>query len=112
MSASAGGIALVAHGGGPTAVINASLVGVVEEARRQPAISQLWGAAFGLQGILRGELVELFAQSPETLDAIAQMPSSALGTGRLEADDAVIERVLQTLRARDVRFFFYTGGNG
>lgn len=103
---------MVAHSGGPTPVINASLVGLVEEGRKQQAISKLWGAAYGLSGILRGEFVDLFAQKPETLDLIAETPSSVLGTSRLEANDAVIERILQALRAHDVRYFFYTGGNG
>lgn len=112
MSGPGGGIALVAHSGGPTPVINASLLGVVEEARKQHDIAKLYGAAYGLDGVLREDFIDLFAQSADTLQAIAAMPSSALGTSRLEVGHAEIEQVLRVFRAHDIRFLFYTGGNG
>jgi len=74
--------ALVAHSGGPTAVINASLLGVVEEARRHPSITSLLGAKFGIDGILEGQFIDLFAVPAATMAAIGQAPSSALGTSR------------------------------
>ena len=104
--------ALLVHSGGPTPVINASLAGVVEEARRHPEIQGLYGAAFGLGGVIQEEFFDLFAQSAQTMQAIADSPSSALGTSRLEATDAVIERVLGVCRARGIRCLIYTGGNG
>ena len=112
MSGPGGGIALVAHSGGPTPVINASLWGVVEEARNQRQIAKLYGARYGLDGVLREDFIDLFAQSAHTLEAIAAMPSSALGTSRLEAGRAEIEQVLRVFRTHDIRFLFYTGGNG
>jgi len=112
VSASAGGIALVVHSGGPTPVINASLWGVVEEARRQREIAKLYGAAYGLEGVLRADFIDLFAQNADTLEAIAAMPSSALGTSRLEVGPAEIEQVLRVFRTHDIRILFYTGGNG
>ncbi len=107
-----GGVSLVAHSGGPTAVLNASLLGVVEEARRHKEIGALYGAAFGLDGILRDELVDLFAQPQTVLEAAAEGIASALGTSRLAAGPAELERALAAMRAHDVRYFFYTGGNG
>ncbi len=106
------GAGLVAHSGGPTAVINASLLGVVEEARKQTALGALYGARFGIAGILRGEFFDLFAQPEARLRAVAEAPASALGTSRLEVGTAELERALAAMRARDIRYFFYTGGNG
>jgi len=106
------GAGLVAHSGGPTAVINASLLGVVEEARKRSAFSALYGARFGIQGILRGEFFDLFAQPEATLRAVSEAPASALGTSRLEVGEAELEHALAVMRTRNIRYFFYTGGNG
>jgi 6-phosphofructokinase 1 len=84
--------ALVAHSGGPTAVINASLVGLIQEARRHAAITGLLGARHGVDGILEEDFVDLFAQAPERLEAVAQAPSSALGTSRRALTDADLDR--------------------
>jgi ATP-dependent phosphofructokinase / diphosphate-dependent phosphofructokinase len=104
--------ALVVHSGGPTPVINASLAGVVEEARRHSQITALYGAAFGLAGVLKEEFFDLFAQSAETLNAISDSPSSALGTSRVELDEAGFEQLLHVCRAREIGCLFLTGGNG
>jgi 6-phosphofructokinase 1 len=103
---------LLAHGGGPTPVINASLTGVVEETRRHGAFSKLWGAVYGLEGALRGDFIDLFAQSAATLEGIAAAPSSALGTSRVEIGDSGLEQLLDVFRTHNIRTFFYTGGNG
>ncbi|SPE28905.1 diphosphate--fructose-6-phosphate 1-phosphotransferase (or 6-phosphofructokinase) [Candidatus Sulfopaludibacter sp. SbA3] len=104
--------AILVHSGGPTPVINASMAGVVEEARQQSAITGLYGAAFGLGGLLKEQFVDLFAQSAETMSTIADSPSSALGTSRLEVGPAEIDQVLRICRGHDIRYLFYTGGNG
>ena len=104
--------ALVAHSGGPTAVINASLVGIIEEARKQRQISRLFGARFGIEGMLSGDLVDLFAEDAATLAAVARTSASALGSSRRAATDEALERILAMCRARDIRALFYTGGNG
>jgi len=105
-------LAILAHSGGPTPVINASLLGVVERARRFPPITALYGAQFGIDGILEERFIDLFAQSESTLAAVSRAPASALGTSRRELTAAEVERLLAIFRARDVRYFFYTGGNG
>ena len=105
-------VAILAHSGGPTAVINASLLGVVEQARRFPGISALWGARFGIDGILAEDFFDLFAQHEATLAAVAHTPASALGTSRREVTGEDLERVLEIFRARQVRYLFYCGGNG
>ena len=106
------GKALLAHSGGPTAVINSSLLGVVAEARKHAQCKGLYGARFGLRGILAEDFIDLFAQPEELLRSIGSSPSSALGTSRLEASHADLSRILDVFAAHDIRWFFYTGGNG
>lgn len=106
------GTAVVAHSGGPTAVINSSLYGVVDEARQHKQIKSLFGAQYGMTGLLSGDFIDLFAQSAQTMTAVSRAPSSALGGSRHEVQEQDLEQVLQVFRRHDVRFFFYTGGNG
>jgi ATP-dependent phosphofructokinase / diphosphate-dependent phosphofructokinase len=106
------GIALVAHSGGPTPVINASLLGTVEEARLHPGISGLYGARFGIDGILKEDFVDLFAQPGDLLQRIGHAPASALGSSRREVLPDDLARTLEILLRHNIRYFFYTGGNG
>ena len=103
---------IVLHSGGPTPVVNASLLGVVEEARRHPRITQLWGARFGIDGILQQDFVDLLALDQNRLAAIALSPSSALGTSRRYVDQETLAAILKVLVSRDIEYLFYTGGNG
>ncbi len=105
------GAAVVAHGGGPTPVINSSLAGVIEEARRA-GIGTLLGARNGIAGVLEDRFIDLFAYPRERIDAIAQAPGSALGSCRISVQAGDYERVLAVFRKRDVHYFFYNGGNG
>lgn len=105
-------MALVAHSGGPTPVINASLLGLVEEARLHPEIKGLYGAKFGFSGILQENFVDLFAQPEATLRQVAAAPGSALGSSRYEVGSDDLLAILRVFEARDIRYFFYTGGNG
>lgn len=106
------GAAIVAHSGGPTPVINASLAGVIEESAKHPEITSLYGARFGIDGILAEDFIDLFQQPRETIEAVSHTPSSALGSSRREITDADLDRVLDIFEAHAVRYFFYTGGNG
>jgi 6-phosphofructokinase 1 len=103
--------ALVAHGGGPTAVINASLAGLVEECRRG-TFSTLYGARFGVEGLLTENWLDLLACDPDLIANIAGTPGSALGSSRRRLCDDDYDRMLALFRRRDIRCFFYTGGNG
>ena len=100
-------VGIVLHSGGPTPVINASLLGVVEEARRHPRITQLLGARFGIDGILKQDFVDLFA-----VGAIPHTPSSALGTSRRHVDEETLAAILKVLRSHAVEYLFIIGGNG
>ena len=112
MSSSTSGMAVVAHSGGPTPVINASLLGTVEEARAHKSIASLYAARFGIPGILQEDFIDLFAQPPELLRRVANAPASALGSSRYEVGPQDLNRVLSVFAVHNVRYFFYTGGNG
>jgi len=102
--------AVVAHGGGPTAVINASLAGLIEECRR--CGWSLYGARYGLAGLVRGDLVDLLAVDADLVRQIGESPGSALGSSRLPLADDDYARLLDVFRRAEVHTFFYTGGNG
>lgn len=103
---------MLVHTGGPTSVINASLLGVCEEARRHPEIARLYGARFGFDGILLEDFIDLSSQPNETIKAVGRAPSSALGTSRRELSQEDLQRIFGVLRKREARFLFCTGGNG
>ena len=102
--------AVVAHGGGPTAVINASLAGLIEEYRRRGAA--LYGARYGLAGLLRGDLIDLLAVAPDLVQRLSETPGSALGSSRLPLSEDGYAALLDVFRRADIHTFFYTGGNG
>ena len=102
----------MAHSGGPTAVLNASLLGVVQEAWRDPRITSVLGARFGIDGIIADDFIELLEVEPRTLEDACQAPASALGTSRRVVTAPDFDRVLAVCRARGVDCLFYTGGNG
>ena len=103
---------MVVHGGGPTPVINASLLGVVEEARRHPRITQLLGARFGIDGVLQQDFIDLLVLDTNRLTAVALSPSSALGTSRRHMDDETLAAIIKVLVSHGIEYLFYSGGNG
>jgi len=105
------GNVLVAQGGGPTAVINQSLVGVVVEARKFPEVGRIYGAIGGVNGIINEELMDLTQETTHNLEQVAGTPASAMLSTRDKPDAEYCERVFKVLRAHDVRYFFYIGGN-
>lgn len=106
------GAAVVIHGGGPTAVLNASLAGLIREAHLHPQITRLLGARFGLEGLLRGDFIDLSKQPPEVVEALTFTPGSALGSCRRGASEQDYGPILGVLQRNQVRYVFYTGGNG
>lgn len=105
------GALVVGQSGGPTAVINASLAGVIQEAVQHEVITGIYGMRHGVEGLLREELVNLEAESAETVELLKHTPSAALGSCRHKLGDADYERILGILRAHDIRYFLYIGGN-
>ncbi|MCF7848919.1 MAG: 6-phosphofructokinase [Kiritimatiellales bacterium] len=102
---------LIAQSGGPTAVINQSLIGAVMEAKKHAAIKNIYGALHGIQGILDENLIDLKKESDRTLNAVAGTPSSALGSVRRKPTPADCTAIFQVLEKYNVRYFFYIGGN-
>jgi 6-phosphofructokinase 1 len=102
---------LVAQGGGPTAVINQSLVGVVLEARRHRGIDLVYGARHGVRGIVDEDVVDLTRETSHNLELVAGTPSSALGSTRDKPDAAYCHRIFQVLKAHGIGHFFNIGGN-
>lgn len=105
------GNAIIGQSGGPTAVINQSLVGVIEAARDCDAIPRLLGARHGVKGILAEDFVELFNESRDVLEDVARTPSSALGSVRKKPTRDECLKMFDIMRRNDVRYFFYIGGN-
>jgi 6-phosphofructokinase 1 len=102
---------LVAQGGGPTAVINQSLVGVVLEARRHHDVRQVYGARHGVKGIVNEDLVDLTRETSHNLELVGNTPSSALGSTRDKPDRKYCHEIFEVLRAHQIEHFFYVGGN-
>ena len=109
--------ALYAQSGGPTAVINASACGVIESARRAKSrIGKVYAARNGILGALREDLVDTSRESAAAIRALRHTPGAAFGSCRyklkgIDEDRAKYERLVEVLRAHDVGWFFYNGGN-
>jgi 6-phosphofructokinase len=102
---------LVAQGGGPTAVINQSLVGVVLQARRFGRIERVYGARHGVRGIVDENLCDLGQETTLDLERLAATPSSALGSTRDKPDEAYCREIFKVLKAHSITQFHYIGGN-
>lgn len=102
---------LVAQGGGPTAVINQSLVGVTLEARRFRNVNRIYGALHGVRGIVDENFLDLTQETSHNLELVAATPSSALGSTRDKPDMAYCQKIFDVLRAHEIEHFFYIGGN-
>ena len=102
---------LVAQGGGPTAVINQSLVGVVLEARRFGGVERIYGARHGVRGIVNEDFVDLTQETSHNLEQVAATPGSALGSTRDKPDLKYCQQIFEVLRAHGIGYFFYIGGN-
>jgi 6-phosphofructokinase len=106
------GNVLVAQSGGPTAVINASLAGVIDEALNHDCIEEIYGGLNGVLGILQERLIDLAEEPQKAIRGLRFTPASALGSCRYKLrKDADFERVLEVFKAHNIRYFFYIGGN-
>jgi 6-phosphofructokinase 1 len=103
--------AIVSQSGGPTGVINASLVGVIEAANQCKEIDTLYGGLHAVAGIVKEHFIDLKKLSLETLEIVANSPSSALGSSRDKPDEQYCQKILDVFKKRDIRYFYYIGGN-
>lgn len=102
---------LIAQSGGPTVVINQSLVGAVLEAKKHKEIKKIFGSLHGLKGILEENLCDLGRETKANLELVAATPSSALGSVRKKPTPEDCVKVFQVLQKHNIRYFFYIGGN-
>jgi 6-phosphofructokinase len=110
---------LVGQSGGPTAVINASLAGVLQEAGKHECIEEIYGGLNGILGILNEELIDINEQKAKTIEGLRHTPAAALGTCRYKIDFKKkpekaaqdMDRLFEVFKAHNIRFFFYIGGN-
>ena len=105
------GNAVIGQSGGPTSVINQSLVGVIEEIQKSAHIDQLLGARHGVRGIINEDFIPLKNAPADLLERVAQTPAAALGSTRDKPDAAYCEKIFASFKKNNVRFFFYIGGN-
>jgi 6-phosphofructokinase 1 len=118
MAESAGNL-LVAQSGGPTAVINASLTGVIHEAGRHEAIEEIYGGADGILGILAEDLIDINDEKARAIEGLRHTPAAALGTCRYKLDfkhnprqaARDMDRLFEVFQAHNIRCFIYIGGN-
>jgi len=102
---------LIAHGGGPTAVINASLKGVIEEAKKYKDIDRILGARYGAEGVLKEEFIDLGVQPQALVDLLPFSPASAIGSCRRKLTEQDYSVILNVFKKYNIRYFFYNGGN-
>lgn len=105
------GKVLIAQGGGPTAVINQSLVGAVLESRKFPQITRVYGAVHGVEGIINEQFWDLTKETTNNLEKVAITPSSALLSTRIKPDKEMCKEMFHVMKVHDIRYFFYIGGN-
>lgn len=102
---------LVAHGGGPTAVINSSLQAVIETAREKGCYNKIYGARFGAEGILNDDLIDLTNISSSSVSKLSMTPASAIGSCRRKLTDSDYPLVIECMKKNDISVFLYNGGN-
>ena len=103
--------AVVSQSGGPTGVINASLVGVIEEVCKHSEIENLYGAMHAVRAIINEDFIDLKKLSADVLEGLAASSGAALGSARDKPDEEYCEKIFEVFKKRNIRYFFYIGGN-
>lgn len=103
---------IIIHGGGPSAVLNSSLYGLIDEAKKGGKIDKIYAAKNGTGGLLREEILDLTDISDEKLELLLQTPGSAIGTSRDDIKENDYEKMLKILEKNNIRYAFFNGGNG
>lgn len=103
---------LIMHGGGPTAVINASLYGAIQEAKRHPEVEHIYGAIGGSGGLMKEQLRDLRQIPEEELSLLLTTPGSAIGTSRDRLREEEYRRMAEVLRKYEIDCVLLNGGNG
>lgn len=105
------GNAIIGQSGGPTAVINQSLVGCIEALRKFKHVKKIYGMRHGVNGLVKDDVIDLSKTPLATLNKIAVTPSAALGSSRDKPDRDYCNAILNACTKFNIRWFFYIGGN-
>ncbi|MFO7852449.1 MAG: diphosphate--fructose-6-phosphate 1-phosphotransferase [Bacteroidota bacterium] len=105
------GNVIIGQSGGPTAVINSSLAGVIHAAKDSPGITGIYGMQFGIEGFMNELLIDLGRQSEKVIKGLRSTPSSALGSSRHKLVEKDFPVILEVLKKYNIRYFFLIGGN-
>ena len=109
---------LVAQSGGPTSAINATLAGVIAEAQKSDEIDRVFGACYGIQGVLEEKFIDLDEKvdTKEKIDLLSRTPAAALGSCRFKLDDpnkddTQFSHIVDIFHKHEIGYFVYIGGN-
>lgn len=103
---------LVVHGGGPTAVMNSSLYGVIQQAKREKGIEKVYGAIGGSKGILEEQLLDLLTFSEEQLELLLETPATAIGSSRYALEQEDYQAMVGIFQKYNIKYVLLNGGNG
>jgi 6-phosphofructokinase 1 len=103
---------MIVQGGGPTAVFNVSLSSAISEGVSQPGLGRVFGARYGMRGLVEGDIVELGEMTTSDLELLRNSPGAALGSSRYKPSEDDYDRMVENLRRRDIRSMIFMGGNG
>lgn len=102
---------IIGQSGGPTRVINQSLVGAILEAKKHQEIEKIYGMKYGITGVLNEHFIDLRKFSDQELEIIAGSPGSALGSCRHKPTPEDCQRVFEVFEKYEIKYYFYIGGN-
>jgi 6-phosphofructokinase 1 len=102
---------IVGQAGGPTSVINNSLCGIIQEAKKYKEIEGIYGMRFGIEGFMQKNIIDLRQEDEETIERLRDTPSSALGSSRHKLKDDDLPQILEVLKEFNIRYFLMIGGN-
>lgn len=109
------GSCVILQSGGPTCVINASLYGVIKQAQEEENITNVYGSLNGIEGLINDNLIDLEKEDAEELEYLKTTPSAILGSSRyklpIDLNDEVYEKIFNTFKKHNIRYFFLIGGN-
>jgi len=102
---------LIAHSGGPTAVINASLAGVISSAQKEKSIGKILAARHGIEGVLIEDFIDLTNFNNDSIKRLETTPSSAIGSCRYKIQEEDYDRIVDVFKKNNIKYFLYNGGN-
>ena len=103
---------MIVQGGGPTAVFNTSLSSAISEGVSQQGAGRVFGARYGMQGLVQDDIVELGQMTANDLEFLRNSPGAALGSSRYKPTEDDYDRMVENLRRQDIRSMIFMGGNG